>query len=56
MNWLSENWVNILAIATSIVTAASVAVKLTPTTSDDKVVDGLLKFIQWLSINGAPKK
>lgn len=55
MNWLSENWVNLLAIATSIVTAASVIARMTPTESDDRVIASVLKVIQWLSINGGPK-
>lgn len=56
MNWITENWVNLLATVTSVITLASVVTKMTPSTHDDDVVDGLLKFVQWLSINGAPKK
>lgn len=56
MNWITENWVNLLATVTSVVTLASVVAKMTPSEHDDEVVDSLLKFVQWLSINGAPKK
>lgn len=55
MNWLASNWLNLVAAATSIVTAASIIARMTPSESDDKVVDRVLKFIQWLSINGSPK-
>ena len=56
MNWLTENWVNLLATITSVITMASVIVKLTPSAHDDEFINGLLKFVQWLSINGSPKK
>lgn len=55
MNWLIANSVNLLAIATSIVTAASIIARMTPSESDDEVVDRVLKFIHWLSINGGRK-
>lgn len=55
MNWLSANWINLVAIATSIITAASIIARMTPSESDDEVVNRILKFIQWLSINGGPK-
>ncbi len=56
MTWLTANWFNIVAAVTSIITAASIITRMTPSESDDAVVDKFLKFIQWLSINGAPKK
>ncbi len=55
MNWIAANWVNILAAAGSLVTAASVIARMTPDEHDDQLVDKALKFIQWLSINGRPK-
>jgi len=55
MNWLAQNWLNIVAAATSLITAASIIARMTPNESDDKVVDRVLKVIQWLSINGRPK-
>lgn len=55
MTWLSANFFNLVAAATAIVTAASIIARMTPSESDDKVVDRVLKFIQWLSINGGPK-
>lgn len=55
MNWLAQNWLNLVAAATSIITAASIIARMTPSESDDKFVDRVLKVIQWLSINGGPK-
>lgn len=56
MNWLAENWLNIVAAGTSLITAASIIARMTPSQSDDVWVDKALKFIQWLSINGAARK
>jgi len=56
MQWLTDNWVHLLAIATSAVTAASIAARLTPSEHDDRILNAVLKFIQWLSINGGPVK
>lgn len=55
MTWLYANFFNLVAAATAIVTGASIIARMTPSESDDKVVDRILKFIQWLSINGGPK-
>jgi hypothetical protein len=55
MTWLAQNWLNIVAAATSLITAASIIARMTPSKSDDAVVDKVLKVIQWLSINGTPK-
>ena len=55
MNWLMENWVNILACFGGIVAAASAFVKLTPTQKDDNFVALLVKIFNWLSVFN-PKK
>ncbi len=55
MSFLTQNWVAILAGVGSIVTGASIIAKLTPSTHDDVVIARILKFIQWLSINGTGK-
>ncbi len=56
MSWLIEHWVDLLATVTSAITMASVIAKMTPSSHDDEFIDGLLKFVQWLSINGTPKQ
>ena len=50
MNWLMENWVNILACFGGIVAAASAFVKLTPTQKDDNFVALVVKIFNWLSV------
>lgn len=55
MTWLSEHWLEVVACVTSLITAASIITRWTPTTSDDAVVAKLQAVIAWLSINGKPK-
>ncbi len=38
-------------VITSIVTIASVIVKLTPTTKDDEILSKVMKFLEWVSLN-----
>lgn len=52
MNWISEHWLEAIAAATSLVTAASIITRWTPTTSDDAIVARIQAAIRWLSING----
>lgn len=56
MDFVLNNWVDLLAIVTSTVTAASIIARLTPNTHDDAVMAKVLSVVQWLSINGGPKK
>ena len=53
MDWLMENWQTVLLIVTSLVTLASIIVKLTPTPADDAV---LAKIINFLKVIGLYKK
>jgi hypothetical protein len=49
-----NNWDTILVAVTSIVTAASVLVKLTPTETDDKFILKILKVMEFLALNNKP--
>lgn len=51
MEWLVENWDQILIYATAVVGAASVIAKVTPSETDNKVLLVLSKFLQTLSLN-----
>jgi predicted metal-dependent phosphoesterase TrpH len=58
MEWLQANWVNVFAAIGGIVTAATLIVKLTPTTKDDEVVgkvrevwDKIVAAIEKLSVS-----
>ena len=50
IKWCAENWQTIALIATGTISVASIIVKLTPTKSDDKVVDTIIKILQVLSL------
>lgn len=50
INWIIENWVGILAAATSVVTAASLITKLTDTPADDAFVAKVYKVIEALAL------
>jgi hypothetical protein len=54
MEWIQENWVNITAIIGGTVTLASLIVKLTPSTTDDAVLDKIISVLNALALN--PKK
>lgn len=51
MNWLVENWAEVLAAYTATVTAASLIAALTPTPKDDTVVGYLYKIIDLAALN-----
>jgi len=51
MEWLSENWQDIMKIATSVVGAFAIISTMTPNPSDDKAVNQLYKLINFLGAN-----
>ena len=51
MDWLIANWDNILFAVTSIVTGASILVKLTPTQKDDAVLAKVMKVLDFLALS-----
>lgn len=50
MEWLHNNWKDILAIIGGIVTVASLIVKLTPTQKDDAFLAKVIKVLAALSL------
>jgi len=50
MDWIVENYKDILAWIGGIVSAASIIVKLTPTTKDDGVIDFVIKILDYFSV------
>lgn len=56
INFIVDHWDEILLAITSIVTAASIIVKLTPSEKDDKVVSRIIKFLNAIAINPKEKK
>ncbi|MBO7733138.1 MAG: hypothetical protein J6S67_11310 [Methanobrevibacter sp.] len=55
MDWLVEHWNSIMCWVGWIVTCASGAVKLTPTTKDDGIVDRVIKVLDYASIFNTKK-
>lgn len=49
MNWLTENWDNLLAIYGGFVIFATAVVKFTPTKKDDAILDKIVAFFNYFS-------
>lgn len=56
INWLAEHWKDLALIATGVVTAASVIVRLTPSKVDDAWLDKVLSFLRILSLTPPEKE
>jgi hypothetical protein len=52
VSWVVANWGTIGTVVLSVLGAASVVAKLTPSTSDDAVVDFLLSVVHGLGMSG----
>lgn len=50
MEWIQANWVNLTAIVGGVVTVSSVIVKMTPSRSDDAVLDKIISVLKALSL------
>ena len=50
MEWIQNNWKDILAIIGGIVTVCSIVVKLTPTQKDDDALAKVIKVLAALSL------
>ena len=50
INFIQTHWDEILAIVGGIVSTASIIVKLTPTTKDDKILKHIIDFLAKFSI------
>ena len=58
LNWIKDNYKDLLDIAAYIVLIASVIVKLTPTLKDDAILLPIIKFVgKYLALDkyGRPK-
>jgi len=56
MEWILENWENIIGIATSVVGAFAIIATMTPNPNDDKMVSNLYKLINFLGANFGKSK
>lgn len=50
-----ENWTDLWAIVSGVVTVASVVAKLTPNPKDDGVTDKLVKLVDIVALNKSRK-
>lgn len=50
MNWITENWTDILAWIGGIVSSASIIVKLTPTQRDNSILAVIVKILDYFSV------
>lgn len=53
--YIQQHWDDIITAITSLIGAFTIIAKLTPTTADDKVIDFILKVINFLSLNIKPQ-
>jgi len=49
-NWLTQNWTEIVAAVGGIVLAARIIVKLTPTNTDNVVVEKIVNFLKGVGL------
>ena len=56
MEWITNNWENIIGIATSVVGAFAILATMTPNPQDDKIVSQLYKLINFLGANFGQSK
>lgn len=46
MNWITENFTNIMAIVGAVIVLARIIVKLTPTPADDSILEKVVNFLK----------
>lgn len=51
INWIWNNSTEILLAITSLVTAASIIVRMTPSVKDDEAVGKVMKWVEWVALN-----
>jgi hypothetical protein len=51
MNWITENFANIMAVVVAVIVLARIIVKLTPTPADDGVLDKIVAVLKTLGLH-----
>lgn len=49
LNWITENWDNILAVYGGLVALSTAIVKITPSTKDDDILAKIIKIFDFFS-------
>ena len=55
MEFITNHWQEIMIAVPSVIAAASAIARITPTRHDDEVVNFILKVVNVLALNKAPK-
>ena len=50
MNWITENFTNIMAIVGAVIVVARIIVKLTPTPADDSILEKVVNFLKAIGL------
>jgi hypothetical protein len=50
VGFVTNNWINILAIYGAVVALATTIVKITPSTKDDEILGKVIKVLDWFSV------
>ena len=51
MNWITENWQEVVNALAAVMIAARIIVKLTPTPADDSVLEKVVNFLKTLGLH-----
>jgi len=51
MNWITENFTNIMAVVGAVIVLARVIVKLTPTPADDTWLEKIINILKSLGLH-----
>jgi len=51
MEWIQNNWTDILQIGAYVIAIASIIVKLTPTQKDDAFLQKVIAFLKVIALN-----
>jgi len=57
VQWVKDNWMDLAFAYTSLVTLASIVVKLTPNKKDDEILAKIMAFVgKYIALNKDTKK
>ena len=51
MNWITQNFANIMAVVGAVIVLARIIVKLTPTPSDDSILEKVVSVLKTLGLH-----
>ena len=51
MNWITQNFTNIMAVVGAVVVLARITVKMTPTPADDSVLEKVVSVLKTLGLH-----